>query len=188
MSYEFASGYRIRNQWAPHFLTFTISGWIDIFSREVYRKMIIESFKFCQDRKGLKISAYVIMTNHIHVIWTAKNGDLSDIIRDFKTFTSKEIISLINTENESRRHWLLHLFRFYGKRTNGNTEFKVWSGDNHAEEIQSLSFYHQKLEYIHMNPVRAGITKVPEAYQYSSAAINKGTTGLLRIVPLFMAK
>ena len=93
MSYEFADGYKIRDQSATHFLTFSIMGWIDIFSRQRYRDIIIESFQFCRKNKGLLIGGYVIMSNHIHVIWTASNNNLSDIVRDFKTFTSKAITS-----------------------------------------------------------------------------------------------
>lgn len=86
MNYEFADGYKIRDQSATHFLTFSIMGWIDIFSRQRYRDIIIESFRFCRKNKGLLIGGYVIMSNHIQVIWTATNNNLSDIVRDFKTF------------------------------------------------------------------------------------------------------
>ncbi len=68
MSYEYAEGYKIRDQATPHFLTFNIMGWIDIFSRKRYKDIIIESFKYCKQNKGLQIAAYVIMTNHVHTI------------------------------------------------------------------------------------------------------------------------
>lgn len=91
MSYEFAEGYKIRDQSATHFLTFSIMGWIDIFSRKRYRGLILESFQFCREKKGLKIGAYVIMSNHIHTIWTASDNNLSDIIRDFKHLPAKRL-------------------------------------------------------------------------------------------------
>ena len=97
-------------------------------------------FNFVVRKKGLKIGAYVIMSNHIHTIWTASNNNLSDIIRDFKTFTSKAISSSIDAEIESRRDWLLYMFRFYANRTNANDNFKVWTGDNHPEGIHSEPF------------------------------------------------
>lgn len=84
MTYENATGYKIRNQAATHFLTFTIEGWMDIFSRQLYRDIIIDSFQYCREKKGLKIGAFVIMTTHVHVIWTAENGNLSNIVRDLK--------------------------------------------------------------------------------------------------------
>ena len=135
MSYEFAEGYKIRDQAATHFLTFTIMGWIDIFTRQRYRNIILDSMLFCRQRKGLLVGAYAIMSNHFHLIWTATQANLSDIIRDFKTHTSKAITSAIKEESESRRDWLLYMFEFYAKRTNANDYFKVWTGNNHPEEI-----------------------------------------------------
>jgi putative transposase len=185
MSYEFAEGYKIRDQSATHFLTFSIMGWIDIFSRQRYRDLMLESFQFCRENKGLKIGAYVIMSNHIHTIWTATNNNLSDIIRDFKTFTSKAITRAIEKEIESRRDWLLYMFRFYANRTAANDYFKVWTNNNHPEEIHSESFLRTKLNYTHENPVRAGLVTEPLHYLYSSAANYEGKKGLMEIDLLF---
>lgn len=185
MSYEFADGYKIRDQAATHYLTFSIMGWIDIFSRQLYRDIIMDSFKYCRFNKGLQIGGYVIMSNHIHTIWTAKNANLSDIVRDFKTFTSKAITKSIQEEPESRREWLLHMFRFYANRTATNDFFKVWTGDNHPEVIYSDSFLKTKLNYIHENPVRAGIVSDPEHYRYSSAADYSGKKGVTEIDLLY---
>lgn len=181
MSYEFAEGYKIRDQAATHLLTFTIMGWIDIFSRQRYRDMMLESFQYCRQNKGLKIGAYVIMSNHIHTIWTAINNNLSDIIRDFKTFTSKAITAAIETEPESRRDWLLYMFNFYANRTAANDKFKVWTGNNHPEEIHGEFFLRTKLNYIHQNPIRAGLVAEPSHYLYSSAANYEGQKGLMEI-------
>ena len=185
MSYEFAEGYKIRDQSATHFMTFSIMGWIDIFSRSRYRDIVLESFEFCRLHKGLNIGAYVIMSNHIHVIWTATNNNLSDIVRDFKTFTSKAISGSIETEPESRRDWLLYMFRFYANRTNANENFKVWTGNNHPEEIHGESFLRTKLNYIHENPVRAKLVTAPSHYLYSSAANYKTGKGITEIDFLF---
>src|SRR5215831_12621316 len=155
MSYEFADGYKIRDQGAPHFLTFTIVGWIDIFSRESYRKLMLHSLKYCREKKSLRIGAYVIMSNHLHLFWQADNNNLSDVVRDFKTYTSKAITKAIETEEESRREWLMYMFSFYARKTNANEYYKVWTGNNHPEEIYSDKFMRTKLNYIHQNPLRA---------------------------------
>jgi putative transposase len=181
MSYENAEGYKIRDQAATHFLTFTIMGWIDIFSRQVYRNIILESMEYCRQNKRLKIGAYVIMSNHIHTIWTAEQNNLSDIVRDFKTHTSKAISNAIQIENESRRNWLTYMFEFYAKRTNANQYFKVWTNDNHPEEIYSREFLLTKLNYTHFNPVRAGLVAEPEHYLYSSASNYINNKGLIEI-------
>lgn len=185
MSYEFSDGFKIRDQYATHFLTFTTMGWIDIFSRQSFRDLVIESFTFCQLNKGLRIGAYVIMTNHIHVIWTSSKENLSDVVRDFKTYTSKAITKAIEVEPESRRDWLLYMFSFYAKRTNANEFFKVWTGNNHPEAIYSKDFMMSKLNYIHQNPVRAGIVLNAEDYIYSSASNYTNGNGLIEIDFLF---
>jgi putative transposase len=169
MSYAFAEGYKIRNQGATHYLTFTIEGWIDLFSRKIYKDALLESMSYCRSNKNLQVHAYVIMSNHVHVIWTAKDENLSDIIRDFKTFTSKLFIKLIVESPESRREWLLHMFKFYARKTSANKEFKLWTNDNHPIEIVGQDFFHQKLSYIHLNPVRAGIVNEEKEYIHSSA-------------------
>jgi REP element-mobilizing transposase RayT len=181
MSYEFAEGYKVRDQAATHFLTFTIMGWIDIFSRQRYRDLILDSFQFCRKNKGLLNGGFVIMSNHIHVIWTASNQNLSDIIRDFKTYTSKAITASIQDEPESRQDWLLYMFRYFANGTNSNENFKVWTNNNHPEEITSDKFLKSKLNYIHQNPVRAGLVAEPSDYLYSSAANYAGKKGLIEI-------
>lgn len=62
------SGYTIRNQYALHFLTFTIVGWVDVFTRKETKQIIIDSLKYCIENKGLILYGYVIMTNHLHLI------------------------------------------------------------------------------------------------------------------------
>lgn len=181
MSYEFSDGYKIRDQSATHFLTFTIMGWIDIFSRQVYKDILLDCLNHCRKYKGLKIGAYVIMTNHVHFIWQASNNNLSGIIRDFKSFSSKQMISAVQREKESRKDWLIYMFDFYANRTNNNKFFKVWTGNNHPEEIHSQSFMMTKLNYIHNNPVKAGIVAEPSHYLYSSAANYEGKKGLIDI-------
>ena len=104
------TGYKIRNQEAIHYVTFTIVYWIDVFTRPNYRDIIIESLKYCQKEKDLVIYAYVIMSNHVHLIVRSETGKLSGTIRDFKSFTSKEIIETIKEYPESRREWMLWMF------------------------------------------------------------------------------
>ena len=78
-----------------YFLTITVVGWIDVFTRQSYRDFVIDSLKYCQHSKGLNIYAYVIMSNHLHMIVHSPEGKLSDIIRDFKKFTSRKITKFI---------------------------------------------------------------------------------------------
>jgi putative transposase len=181
MSYEYTGGYKIRDQEGLYFMTFTVVGWIDLFSRQVYRDILIKNMIYCRKNKELIIGAFVIMTNHMHVIWKSRRGKMSDTLRDFKSYCTKELIAAINSENESRENWLLHLFHFYANKTNQNKEFKIWTSDNHPEEITTAEFLMTKLKYIHENPVRAGWVSEPEDYLYRSAANYAGRKGVMEI-------
>jgi len=161
--------YKIYDQSKAYFLTFTVVGWVDVFSRKRYKDIIIDSLKYCQQNKGLNIFAYVIMTNHIHLLVNSDNEDLSEFVRDFKKYTSKKIIESIKTEEESRREWMLNLFSFEASKHTRNKNFQFRIQENHPIEVYSNKFIKQKVDYIHNNPVRAGIVEKPEDYLYSSA-------------------
>lgn len=162
-------GCKIQDQSALYYLTLQVVQWADLFTRPVYRDIVIDSFKFCQQNKGLEIFAYVIMSNHIHLLARGQNINLSDILRDMKRHTSKRIIEAITGENESRREWLLMIFSYAAKSHIRNNEYQVWTHENHPEEIYSNSFIEQKIDYIHNNPVRSRIVAKAEDYLYSSA-------------------
>jgi putative transposase len=152
-----------------YYLTFQIVGWVDIFTRKIYRNIAIESLQFCQQHKGLYLYAYVIMSNHMHLLAKSETGDLSGIIRDFKNNTSKKFLNVLNDTVESRSDWMKLVFEYHGKFKNKQTN-QVWTHENHAEHIYSQKFIEQKIDYIHNNPVRAGIVSRPEDYLYSSAS------------------
>lgn len=85
--------YRIYNNKRAHFLTLSVVDKIDVFIDDSYRSCIIESLKFCQEKKGLNIFGWCLMPNALYLIVKAAEGrDLLDIIRDFKTHTSRHIL------------------------------------------------------------------------------------------------
>jgi REP element-mobilizing transposase RayT len=163
-----STGYLIKDPSAAHFLTFTVVDWVDVFARARYCDIVIDSMKFCREHKGLKIWGYVIMTNHMHSIFSAVNGNLPDVLRDFKRHTASKILHSIREEPESRRDWMLKRFEFAARSNVRNGQYQFWQHDNHAEEIISEKFLAQKLNYIHLNPVRAGLVKECEHWVYSS--------------------
>ena len=92
------------------------------------------------------------------------------MIGDLKTFTSKSIVKTIeNNSAESRKDWMLPLFKRQGHDNSRNKEHQFWKQNNHPEELYSPSFIFQKLNYIHNNPVEAGIVDNAWEYLYSSA-------------------
>ena len=165
-------GYRITNQQGIHFVTFTTVGWVDVFTRKECKDIIIEALKYSIANRGLLIYAYVVMSNHLHLaIAAAKNSKgLSAFIRDFKKFTSKEILKWLKTSHkESRRAWMLPIFRDFGRANIRNKHYQVWQQHNHPIELKYSSWVTQKVNYIHNNPVKAAIVDRPEDYLYSSA-------------------
>jgi len=146
------SKYKIHNQKGLYFLTLTTVGWIDVFTRAIYRDLLIDSFKYCIKEKELVVYAYVIMGNHVHLIVqsVSETQTLSDIIRDFKSFTAKEIrrkVEEVKT-GESRREWLSYLFSYFAKGNQRNRTFQFWQSDNHPIELWSPKVIEQKLGYI----------------------------------------
>ena len=181
MSKGFTS-YRIGNQTALHYLTIATVNWIDVFTGKKYRDVLIESLAYCRKEKGLELYGYVIMSNHVHLIARAKEGfELSNILRDFKKHTAKQIIKLIQTEPESRREWLLQVMQEHGKDNSKNKTYQLWRNDNHPIALHSNEVIQQKLNYIHQNPVEAGIVEKQEDYLYSSARNYSELTSVLEI-------
>lgn len=155
--------YQIKDQGAVHFVTFTVHQWADVFTRPIYVDALLASLSYCQKEKGLEIFTWVIMTNHCHLILRAKNENLSDLIRDLKKFTSKAIYKAIeDNPQESRKDWLLKVLNYEGK-------LWFWEKGYHGEEVYSQEFFDTKMNYIHLNPVRAGIVEKEEEYLNSSA-------------------
>ena len=166
-----------------YFITITVVDWIDIFNRPKYKHILIDSLSYCQKQKGLKIYAWVLMSNHLLAIVSAEEGQaVGDIMRDFKKFSSKRILAeLENDLQESRRHWMLDRFRFAAANDKKIARYRFWQEGYHPEVIHSVDFYEQKLNYIHQNPVKQETVAQPEEYLYSSAVDYAGGKGLLKI-------
>ncbi|MBX3242032.1 MAG: transposase [Chitinophagaceae bacterium] len=185
MNHEFTGGYKIRDQYGLFFMTFTVVDWIDLFSRQLYRDILVKNMSYCRKHKDLLVGAYVIMTNHMHVIWQSRSGKLSDTVRDYKSFCTKELIEAMQEHPESRREWLLRAFKYHACGTNQNKDYKLWISGSHPEQIYSEGFMRTKLDYIHNNPVRAGWVEKPEDYLYSSASNYATGRGIMEIDYLF---
>lgn len=163
--------YKIRNQDKIYFVTFTVIRWLDVFIRREYRDIFLDSLRYCQQHKGLEVCGYVIMSSHVHmIIGRHAEPSLEGIVRDIKKFTSVKIIEAIkNNPYESRRDLFLWLFEREGKRNSNNTNYQFWQQHSHPIELNTNEMIDQRLNYIHRNPVEAGIVLSPEEYLYSSA-------------------
>ena len=169
--------YKFHNPEGVYFVSFAVKDWIDVFTRNEYKDILVNSLDFCQKHKGLEIFAWCIMTNHVHLIIRAQEGYLlQDILRDFKRFTSNTILKAIkDNPQESRREWLVNQFK-----TDDGMCF--WQSHNKPIELWSNEVIDQKLNYLHENPVEEGLVFRAEQYVYSSAIDYAGEKGLLDII------
>ncbi|MEQ8477038.1 transposase [Fulvivirga sp.] len=173
--------YKIQDQQACYFITMTVVYWIDVFSRRDYKDIIVESLNYCIANKGLNLYAWIIMSNHIHIVGKVETElGMSGFLRDFKKFTSKKIVELIQEIPESRRDWLLDKFSFEARRTGRAENYKLWKDDNHAIDMSTIDMMN-KVDYIHDNPVRAGLVHEPDQYVYSSATDYAGGKGMVNV-------
>ena len=169
--------YKFHNPEGVYFVSFAVEGWVDVFTRNEYKNILVENLKYCQQNKGLEIFAWCVMTNHVHLVIRAKEGfSLPDILRDFKKFTSKAIKKAISDNiQESRKEWLLKQFET-------SEGFRFWRADNKPIELWSNGVIDQKIDYIHNNPVEEGLVFKAEDYVYSSAIDYTGENGMLDII------
>jgi putative transposase len=176
--------YSIEDQHGINFLTCTVVGWIDVFTRPVYKEIMANSLAYCRKEKGLLLHGYVLMPNHLHMIASADQGAyLSDILRDFKKYTSTKIKKYLHDYQnpESRREWMKSIFGLAGQDNTANKEFQLWKNDNHPIALYSHDVIFQKLGYLHLNPVRAGFVAQPEHWLYSSASNYAGQESIMEL-------
>ncbi len=181
-----SSKYKPGEDAIAHFITFSVVGWIDVFSRECYKEILINSLKYCQENKGLKLHAWVIVTNHVHLIVSTDTNKIGWLVRDIKKYSSKQIIAAIGENKmESRKEWMLNIFSYAGKNNSNNKDFQFWKQDYHPIELNTFVKCKGRLDYLHKNPVKSGLVWEPWHYKYSSA-IDYYTNehGLLKIEQL----
>ncbi len=113
------------------------------------------------------------MPSHVHLVARCLKGNLNEVLRDFKSFTANEILKLIESEpGESRRDWLLHMFKYYAEFQKQNSTYMFWQKTSHPIEVNYPGIVDQKMAYIHNNPVEAGYVIDPTSWYYSSACIS----------------
>ena len=162
--------YKFRDQSKLYFVSFAVVYWIDVFIRNEYKDILLDSWRYCQKAKGLELYAWCIMSSHVHIIMGTHADNMENILRDMKRHTSEKLREAITTNSkESRREWMLWMMEQAGKKNSNNRGFQFWQQDNHPIELITPPVTHQKLDYLHNNPVEAGFVRHPEDYLYSSA-------------------
>ncbi|MDD7885983.1 transposase [Flavivirga sp. 57AJ16] len=179
--------YKFHNPEGLYFVSFAVVNWLDVFTRNMYKDILLDSLTFCQQRKGMEIASWCIMTNHMHLIFRSIKGEKPELmLGDFKRFTSKAIVEAIkDNTKESRKSFLLEQFKKAAKTSSNVKNYQFWRHDNKPIELWSNKVIEQKINYIHQNPVEAGLVYKPEDYVYSSAMDYAGEQGLIKDIVVF---
>lgn len=156
---------RYQIQGHVYYITIVTYGRLPIFTRPSFVIPLIDSLNFYRYKLQFKVIGYVIMPDHVHIIiWPFGTPTISEIMRDFKKFTAIRLIR--QAEAEGLTEWIA-AFQRAGDET-GRGDNKVWQDSYWDKNIYSEHFLRQKLNYVHRNPVRAGLVEQPEMYPYSS--------------------
>jgi REP element-mobilizing transposase RayT len=118
------SRYRIIDPDGIYFITSTIVEWIPVFTKREYFEIIIDSLKFAQKKKGLKLFSYVILDNHFHMIISA--DEISRTVQGIKAYSAKQILNLLRYQ---KKFWLLSQFRFYKSVSSPRAHFRSGKKD-----------------------------------------------------------
>ena len=146
----------------PQFFTATILNWKHLLKDDKYKDIIIGSLKFLVDDKRIELNAFIVMSNHVHFIWqTLQHYSLTQIQTSFMTHTAKTIQKKLAQEKPG----ILEAI----KVNKYDRTYQVWKREPLSIELFSESVFLQKFDYIHENPVVAGLVTYAEDYKYSSA-------------------
>jgi len=171
-----------------YYITTKVAQGVQLFIDNTYCGIIINNFKFYKQTKQCKLLGYVIMPTHLnYIFWPVGTFSISEVLRDFKKQAAKGIIQQLKDDkrsdriqnpicgncgsgitNPASRTWAQKgLSVFF--RNSVKQEFQVWQAQNWMVNICSEQLLHQKFDYIHNNPVRAGLVSNADDYKYSSA-------------------
>ena len=169
------SRYKIKEEHYPYFITVSVVDGISLFEDSIISDIILDSIRFMQN-KGIRIIAYVVMHNHVHMI--IEGEGLSAHVRKLKSYTARRIIDSLK---ERGRKLLLKRLHYLKHDHHKDSDYQVWQEGFHPKQISTVEMMIQKIEYIHYNPVKAGFVDLPEHWKMSSARNYLGQFGVLEI-------
>ena len=156
-------------------MTCTVLHWIPVFTRPETVTILLDSLRFLS-QGGMKLYAYVILENHLHLI--AQSEQLGRDIARFKSYTAKKLLHYLDKNSVTT---ILEQLAFYKKAHKTDRAYQFWQEGVHPEWIQNEEMMRQKIEYIHRNPVERGYVDQAEHWRYSSARNYQGMDGLLEV-------
>jgi putative transposase len=156
--------YRISDDGAVYFVTMSVVEWLPVFISGEPCRILNECLNFCNERKGLKTNAYVIMPTHFHAIVFLDRFDpeaLKAALTDFRKFTGRRLAEYCGSR-------LPPCFSEVLLRSSGaDRDRRFWQPTLHPERIETEAFYNQKQRYLHDNPCRKGLVTRPEHWRFS---------------------
>ncbi len=168
--------YRFCESFFPHFITCTVVAWLPAFSNPRFAKVILDSLTFLHRSRDIDIIAYVLLENHMHAV--VVGPELGKRIGEFKSFTARQIIDGMK---EHGFETMLNELKFFKNRHKIDQQYQLWQEGSHPKVIQHEDVMEQKIDYIHMNPVKRGFVDDPSHWRYSSARDYAGVQGLVPV-------
>ena len=160
----------VKPNFNPDYLYFVTTSAVKhahLFRRDVIKWIIVDSLHHLRTTGKMKLFVFVIMPNHIHIIALfSEDHPLSDVMRDFKKFTARQIYRQFQAKGNSK---VLEALRREGESL--KQEYKVWEDGYDARDVFSGEFLQQKMDYIHHNPCQPQwkLVELPEEYMWSTA-------------------
>jgi len=153
----------------PQFFTATILDWKHLLGNDKYKDIIVNSLRYLVNEKRISLYGFVIMSNHIHLIWHPLFvHSPADVQSSFMKFTGNNLKkSVLENDPEQLEEFKVNKY---------DRNFQIWKREPLSVELRTHEVFIQKLDYIHQNPVRAGLCLHPEDYHYSSAKFYNGGT------------
>jgi REP element-mobilizing transposase RayT len=159
--------YRIVDDGAVYFVTFSIVEWLPVFVAEPMFRIVTNSLNFCHRNKALRINAYVIMPTHLHaIVFDAefRSDRLKSTLDDFRKFTGRQLCDQIDQQMPSCFSQVLR------EAAGPDRERRCWQPSRHPELLFTERFWQQKFDYVHENPYRKGLVRRATDWRFSSAS------------------
>jgi putative transposase len=159
--------YRIHDEAALYYLTYSVVEWLPIFVSQASCKIVADSLAFCHREKHVRINAFVIMPTHMHLIAFDAGMDSERLARslaDFRKYTGRQLSDFCV------HHGPKCFLETLREQAIADRERRFWQPSRHPEAIQDERFWRQKLDYLHENPFRKGFVTRADHWRFSSAA------------------
>ena len=153
-----------------YFFTSRITGRLPLLRTSQYKQFLVNAFQKYRQRYSISIYGYVLMNNHFHILISGKEGKsvqrfIQHSLRESSLKITKALEQHLVTKHAAEAATILQTF---SRRANGKTRYAVWKEQARGVPVYTEKMCQMKLDYIHDNPVRAGLVTEPSEYPFSS--------------------